>query len=267
MTSWLPSNWPQGWLDGVYRVGMWVSISAGLVTGITGLITALVAQERERRSELADVARDRTVASLTSDLSRVDFQRQELEKDLAAEREQAALRTAIADQRERERADTERVLKAELEEAKAQATTAQERARESERHIANATAGKRGREIDADQRAKFVSLVGTDAKGPVAVSFMMSDPESALFASDLVGLLREGGWSVEDARPAVVVKFGVLLRVRAAENPPSQGVLLQSALGSIGVETVGELVPEMDPGRIQLLVGHRMPERATDAKP
>lgn len=119
------------------------------------------------------------------------------------------------------------------------------------------------RSISPEQRKRVLSLLSTFDKGSVSITCLNGNAESCGFALEIAELLRAAGWGVEG--PTDMVLFGpsgqtpkgLFLIIKDASNVPPLANVLLTVLNTSGIPATGEQNPNLDAGKINILVGSK----------
>lgn len=118
--------------------------------------------------------------------------------------------------------------------------------------------GPQARKLSSDQRARLYDMLLKLPKGPIDVVAVLGDGESYAFARELDSLLNSAGWKTQGVSKAVFsgVPAGLIIQVHDKETAPHHAASLQHALGTIGFQSPGELLPQKPENSVTLIVGH-----------
>lgn len=115
------------------------------------------------------------------------------------------------------------------------------------------------RRISAAQRARLVSILSHAPKGKVFLICVLGDREGKTFANDINEVMKAAGWPGDDDLKQQIFSgggpVGIAIIVRDAKTAPAYAGALQQAFFSVGIPLAGVENPELEEGRINLIVG------------
>ncbi len=138
----------------------------------------------------------------------------------------------------------------------------QERAAKAEKDLAQLKLAVQPRRITAEQQPALIDFLRLGPKGKASITCVMGDGEGNAFATDVAAALKAAGWDVEgggisQAAYAGGNPIGFVILVRNAIGAPPFAAVLQRAFFSIGIPLPGEENPQIEEGKVQIIVGNK----------